>query len=86
MLLAELAGVEEAGVVAELDAVPVQGLVQLALSGLPLLELVVLSPGCGEQVHAAVVDAVPADVRPEDALDWFAFPGVPGNEGLIPSS
>jgi hypothetical protein len=86
MLLAELAGVQQAGRVGDLDSVPVQGLVQLALSRLPLLQLVVLSPGSCEQIHSAVSQSVAADVGSKDALEGLAVPEVPRNEGLIPTS
>ena len=31
-------------------------------------------------------DAISTDVGAKDAHDWFGFPEIPGNEGLIPSS
>jgi hypothetical protein len=85
VFLAELAGVEQAGGVGDLDSLPIQGFVEFALAGLPLLQLVGLAPGGGEQVHAAVGDAVAADVGSEYALEGFAVADVPGDEGLVPA-
>jgi hypothetical protein len=86
VLFAELAGVEEAGSVGDLEALPVDGLVELALPRLPLLQLVALAPRGREKVEAAVGDAVAADVGAEDAHDGFGVADVPGDQGLVPAS
>lgn len=86
VLLAELAGVQETRSVRHLQTLPVDRLVQLALPGLPLLQLVALPPRSRQQVHSTVRNTIPADIRAIDTHKGLPLANIPGDKGLVPTS
>lgn len=86
MFFADLAGVQETGRVGDLQPLPVDRLIQLALPGLPLLQLVTLPPGSSQQIQSTMSNAIPTDIWSKDAHNRLAFSQIPSDQGLIPAT
>lgn len=73
--------------------VPIQRIVKLSFSGLPLLQLVFLLPRCRQNatiipflLHAVIVDSVSTDQRTEYVIDWLLGSQIPDNQVFIPAT
>ncbi len=86
MFFTKLTRIKETRSIRYLNSIPIQSLIQLAFTRLPLLQLITVSPWSSQQIHPAVINPISTDIWTKYALKWLAISDIPSNQSLIPPS